>query len=1240
MQRSIFILTLLLTLATLTLAQDPLAKIWQGKHNEARSSLQAMLKTNPKNTVALRGLALLSGEEDIPLEQLQYWQRYYAVAADSWPALVYWPMIADTAEQTGHYAQLEAMAHSVLAAPKAHPALRHSAREVLADALARAGKFTEANAAWQSMGYLRTWRVIGPFDNVSTSGFDKAYPPETEINFSKKYTGLNNLVLPWRALPLVMHDGACQPEEFLGAGDPSVFYAVSAVKSPLTQQVTLNFDPTGASKIFVNGRLVFADNKYRSPSKMANPYSATVTLRAGWNTIMVKIASNEDDSATFRLRFAKPSGADITGLVIDPAQAKSETATVADGVNTETVEPTIASLLRKLPRDIENTLALGYVLYLAHDYEGAAAVLRETLATAPDAVCLHALLAITLTADDQADEARAERVLVRNMTKRIVDIELDDLQDQADALPSEEHIQRLRNLCVAFPQSPSVRWELADTYQKEDMKKEAVQSARLALKLASGVENYGHLLSLLREEDMKTETQSVLSTAFQLYPYDTHLLQFRAVLLSSEGKEKEAIAIYQKLLPIADPEADTYQLLATLYTNLQNRQAARQMLLKACQLSPQNAESYSSLGDVQRELGQKKEALVSYQQALAIDPAMVALRDKMRLLTGAKPIVELAPATDGEPIITMSKTMKAPANTSSIILLNEARLVVYPDFTTDGHYRKVIKVFDKAGVQQYQEVELNDYSGSSDCTVEKARIIKPNGKIVDTTHDSYSSASFPSLEAGDTVDVAYRISDYNRGALSRHFWSNWDFDAQNSPVTLSRLVIITPPDMAFQTRAHGEIPTPSTQDVNGWRIQEWKMADLPALTYEQMTPAFHDTGHWLDISTVTSWSEIVRWYRDLADPRCIPDNAIRAKAKELTKDAQTETEKIKALVAFVSQQIQYQSAPFRMSHYVPTEGKEVLRDRYGDCKDKAALLKALLAVIGVSSDMVLLSSRDNGITPFLPSPRFTHAILCIQRPEGPFWVDPTCEQMAFGGFPIPDQGVPALIINAATTDLTTIPVISPELTSTQTGNYNLVLDDNGKLTGTLDIQFAGNIGWMLRSSIKRVPVANHEMVLRVLTSRLVPDAVYESGNFEALEEIDIPLVIHLKFHADNYSTKLENFLSIPTPWLVKRDEQSAIFEDPKRKQDLEIGPAYGQQRYNCTITLPTGYTPIDMPALSEQTCPSFSYRLTYQVENNTLHGEISSTFSSLRIPITEYAAFSDVMKKFYNAAEKKLIFKK
>ena len=72
-----------------------------------------------------------------------------------------------------------------------------------------------------------------------------------------------------------------------------------------------------------------------------------------------------------------------------------------------------------------------------------------------------------------------------------------------------------------------------------------------------------------------------------------------------------------------------------------------------------------------------------------------------------------------------------------------------------------------------------------------------------------------------------------------------------------------------------------------------------------------------------------------------------------------------------------------MSAYVPTEGKQVLRERYGDCKDKAALLTALLAAVGIHSDMVLLSPRDHGLTPYLPSPRFNHAIARVQTGQEP-----------------------------------------------------------------------------------------------------------------------------------------------------------------------------------------------------------------------------------------------------------------
>src|SRR5206468_12856109 len=73
---------------------------------------------------------------------------------------------------------------------------------------------------------------------------------------------------------------------------------------------------------------------------------------------------------------------------------------------------------------------------------------------------------------------------------------------------------------------------------------------------------------------------------------------------------------------------------------------------------------------------------------------------------------------------------------------------------------------------------------------------------------------------------------------------------------------------------------------------------------------------WLDISTVSSWGEIVRWYSDLARPRCVPDAAIRAKAAELTRDAKTETEKINAIGALDRKSTRLNSSHDQISYAV------------------------------------------------------------------------------------------------------------------------------------------------------------------------------------------------------------------------------------------------------------------------------------------------------------------------------------
>src|SRR5207245_10140615 len=87
---------------------------------------------------------------------------------------------------------------------------RASAGLARADAAFRAGRRTEAEAEWAALGYVREWRVIGPFDNVSLSGFEKIYPPEREIDFAKSYSGKDDQTLQSHRLASVARDGQCE----------------------------------------------------------------------------------------------------------------------------------------------------------------------------------------------------------------------------------------------------------------------------------------------------------------------------------------------------------------------------------------------------------------------------------------------------------------------------------------------------------------------------------------------------------------------------------------------------------------------------------------------------------------------------------------------------------------------------------------------------------------------------------------------------------------------------------------------------------------------------------------------------------------------------------------------------------------------------------------------------------------------------------------------------------------------
>jgi hypothetical protein len=370
----------------------------------------------------------------------------------------------------------------------------------------------------------------------------------------------------------------------------------------------------------------------------------------------------------------------------------------------------------------------------------------------------------------------------------------------------------------------------------------------------------------------------------------------------------------------------------------------------------------------------------------------------------------------------------------------------------------------------------------------------------------------------------------------------------------------------------------------------------------------------------------------------VPDAVIRARAAELTRQATTEAEKVRAIASFV-RGIRYQTTPFRMSAYIPTAGKQVLRERYGDCKDKAALLTALLKAVDIHANMVLLNLRAQGITPFLPSTRFEHAIAVVRTTGSPMWIDATADDLAIGDLPCLDQDVPALVIDDATTDLSKTPVLPIELNATHE-SVDATLDEDGKLSASVNITFKGNTAWLLRTYLKQVPEAKRELVPKGMAIELARNAVYESGAIDNFDNPDLPFVIRLAFHADNYGTKAGNFLLLKLPWYLGKGSGETAVDYPSRTQDLELGPARSMVVCTVRLRLPHGYSVQDLQPEAGGGSAYGRYRATYRMDGDLLHADFEAQFPAMRVPRADLKQYIDFDRGTTQEAGKQLVLKR
>jgi hypothetical protein len=351
-----------------------------------------------------------------------------------------------------------------------------------------------------------------------------------------------------------------------------------------------------------------------------------------------------------------------------------------------------------------------------------------------------------------------------------------------------------------------------------------------------------------------------------------------------------------------------------------------------------------------------------------------------------------------------------------------------------AEHESFIQVLTSEG-KHYGDFDVSYSAPDEDISFLDCEVLRADGKLVrldpDAIRDTHQQAvgdyeqgqrkffSLPGISPGAVLHVRYRTT-----------WKTFPLPHVSLEIPISEDLAVL--DATVQVSVSKETvfhfaleqmaaADPAIKQTAYGTSYAWHWENLPAHEREVlMAPGQRSR---LLVSTFPDWAAFAEWYgriTKLAD-EATPD--IVAKAKELTKDAKDDREKVLALYNYVTR-LRYVMVPLGVNSFRPHAAANVLRNEYGDCKDKANLLNTMLHSLGIEARLVLVprfSQAHEGI----PGLSFNHAISRVTLGGETVWVDTTDDVCRFGMLPPGDPGRKVLVIGGETNVLTQLPVPDP-----------------------------------------------------------------------------------------------------------------------------------------------------------------------------------------------------------------------
>jgi hypothetical protein len=574
-------------------------------------------------------------------------------------------------------------------------------------------------------------------------------------------------------------------------------------------------------------------------------------------------------------------------------------------------------------------------------------------------------------------------------------------------------------------------------------------------------------------------------------------------------------------------------------------------------------------------------------------------------------------------------------------------------FENDGTGRKEltarIRILNEMGVRQWSELTFDYKPFSEQLEIPYVRVVKQNGRavtVVNIIEDEVvqrpniapttglpnfdyfdydeKRIAVPGLSAGDALE--YEVVTVILKPLARgQFWAQYSF----RPIGVSdeQLEINVPSDRAVKVKAKFGIGASIRRDAKR-QIYHWSLKrtleEQPSrdnLSYESPD---------VQLSSFANWEEVGRWYSELERNRRVPSSEVRAKADELTKGSNSEIEKVEAIYNFAAKKIRYISlASLGVGGYEPHSAEETIHNGYGDCKDKTALLRALLEAEGLQASSVLISA-DRDLDMDVPSPwYFDHAIAVLQVANREIWMDPSLAVLPFQMLEYPLRGKLSLVMPPdGPPHFETTPV-EATLTNTWSEEIDGKVGDDGSLDAVVKISARGDAELPLRQAF----IGPIESVWPITVQAVAKGINRRTDNISDVRIIDpiatqVPFVLSFRIHRSGFVAQSGGQFRLKLPFAVSHLPSAEVGSVTKsyetKTSAFRLGPR-GNFSYRVRIELDSRLSVLLPPPVVINRVYA-SYTANYRLDANALIAERTLCTRNDKLPANiadEYGAFRE-----------------